>query len=91
MQNKSKTDSFEQKISNSIKNMYMEKAKKLDVNIAKLDALSPLKVMHRGYSVTQNKKGILKSISDTFCGDEITVKLADGTLECAVNNINKEN
>ncbi len=91
IRNKNKTDSYEQKIINTVTNAYMEKAKMLDLNIAKLDALSPLKVMHRGYAVAQGKKGILKTVEDTFSGDEITVNLTDGTLECAVNKINKEN
>ena len=91
MRNKNKADAFEQKISNCALNIFLEKSKKLDVNIAKLDALSPLKVMHRGYSVAQNKNGILKTTYDTFVGDEIKLKLSDGTLECAVNNISEEN
>lgn len=90
IRNKNKTDVYEQKIRNLAENLFSEKAKMLTVNVAKLDALSPFKVMTRGYSVAQGKDGILKSVNETKVGDEITVRLADGTLDCTVENINKE-
>lgn len=90
IRNKNKTDVLSRKITNLTENCFLEKAKQLTLNTAKLDALSPLKVMTRGYSVTQGKKGIIKSVTDTKKGDEIMVKLADGTIECTVENINKE-
>ncbi len=90
IRNKSITENYRQKIYNITENIFNEKSKNLTVNVAKLEALSPLKVMTRGYSVAQGKKGILKSISDTEKGEEITVKLFDGLLECTVDKI-KEN
>lgn len=90
IRNKNKTENYERKIISLAENSFSEKVKKLAVNVAKLDALSPLKVMTRGYSVAQGKCGILKSVTDAKEGDEITVKLADGTLDCTVENINKE-
>lgn len=71
-------------------NIFTQKSGALDVAAAKLDALSPLKVMNRGYSVAKNKSGILKSIDTTFIGDTINVKLNDGSIDCTVNQINKE-
>lgn len=91
IRSRNKTDVYSQKINNVAENMFSEKAKQLTVNVAKLDALSPLKVMTRGYSVALAKGNILKSADDVCKGDEITVKLADGTLDCTVENINKEN
>ncbi len=90
IRNKNKTDYYEQIIKNLSLNIFNDKSKGLAMNAAKLDALSPLKVMTRGYSVVQNKSGLLKSTTNANTGDEITVRLTDGTLECTVNKINKE-
>ena len=91
IKSRNKTDVYSQKINNTVQSMFSEKAKQLSINIAKLDALSPLKVMTRGYSVALAKEGILKSVDNVCKGDEITVKLADGSIDCMVENINKEN
>lgn len=52
---------------------------------AKLDAMSPLKVLTRGYSMVQTGEGeLLKSVKQVGCDDRITVSLADGQLEATV-------
>jgi exodeoxyribonuclease VII large subunit len=56
----------------------------------KLDALSPLGVIARGYSVTKNKDKIVKSVKDVKLDDEITVNLSDGMLSARVIGINEE-
>ena len=87
---RNKNDVLSHKIKNLTETSFSEKAKRLTLNVAKMDALSPLKVMTRGYSVAQGKDGILKSVDDTKKGDEISVKLIDGILDCTVKNIKKE-
>lgn len=53
---------------------------------ASLDALSPLKVLLRGYSVATNDKGsVISKIGDVKAGQEIFVRLSDGSLECTVD------
>jgi len=57
---------------------------------AKLDALSPLKVLTRGYAIPKNEAGrSIRSVSDTRVGEHITLTLTDGALRCAVEE--KEN
>ena len=52
---------------------------------AKLDAMSPLKVLTRGYSMTQTDGGeVVKSVSQIQKGDIIRVTLSDGTIQAAV-------
>lgn len=59
-------------------------------NISKLDSLSPLKVLKRGYSFLEDEKGnIIASVSKIEINDNIRLKLADGTLKCKVTD--KEN
>ena len=50
----------------------------------KLDALSPLKVMSRGYSIAKKEDRILRSASELNTGDRFTLKLSDGEKECEV-------
>lgn len=51
---------------------------------AALDAMSPLKVLARGYAIAQGPGGIIRSVSDAGQGDAISVELADGSLGCRV-------
>ncbi|EEM04144.1 Exodeoxyribonuclease 7 large subunit [Bacillus pseudomycoides] len=54
----------------------------------KLEALSPLKVMMRGYGlVYSEKKQVLKSVKDVDLGDVVSVQLQDGVLDCNVSGI----
>lgn len=54
---------------------------------AKLDALSPLSVLSRGYSIVQNKNKVIKSAKELNIGQNIMVKLSDGKAECEVKVI----
>lgn len=52
---------------------------------SKLDAMSPLKVLTRGYAMVQKQDGaLLKSIQQVQSGDLISVKLSDGSLSAVV-------
>ena len=52
---------------------------------AKLDALSPLKVLGRGYAVARNEKGqILRAAREAKPGETIEVLLGQGSLACTV-------
>ncbi len=58
---------------------------------AALDALSPLKVLSRGFSVATGRDGrILHSVKDTETGDRIELRLSDGRLGCLVEERKEE-
>ena len=58
---------------------------------AKLDAMSPLKVLTRGYAVAEKESGeILRSVKQTKTGEKITVSLSDGSFTASVLQV-KEN
>jgi len=61
----------------------------LNLHMQRLDGLSPLKVLQRGYGVPQNSKthAIIRSVKETKTGDGITVRLTDGQLDCSVLSI----
>ena len=59
---------------------------RFDKHLAQLDALSPLKVMQRGYSLVYREKDrkLVKSAANVQLGDIVHVHLADGKLDCQV-------
>ncbi len=53
-----------------------------------MDALSPLKIMNRGYSLAYQEDGtIIKNVDQAEKGDTIQVHLQDGRLECEVQDV----
>ena len=53
--------------------------------VSKLDAMSPLKVLTRGYALARTESGeVLKSVHQVNPGDGIVVNLSDGSLTAAV-------
>ena len=58
---------------------------------AKLDAMSPLKVLTRGYAMAQTQDGsVLRSVTQVNSGDLITISVSDGSLAATVTE-KKEN
>jgi exodeoxyribonuclease VII large subunit len=55
----------------------------------KLKDMSPLSVLGRGYSIARKlpEKWVLRSSSQVSKGDRVSVKLAEGELECLVEKI----
>ena len=60
----------------------------LSLLCGKLDMLSPLMVLSRGYSITRDmKEQIIKSVRELHEGDELEIILSDGTVRCTTNRI----
>jgi exodeoxyribonuclease VII large subunit len=57
---------------------------------AGLDAMSPLKVLSRGYSVVTDGRGVVRSVGRLTPGGEISVRLSDGSADCTVVRVTKE-
>ena len=52
--------------------------------VSKLDALSPLKTLTRGYSIVETENKIIKSVKELKTGDKIQIRLKDGKKEAQV-------
>lgn len=62
-----------------------ERQNRLAILCGKLDGLSPLKVLARGYSIATTEQGkTITSMNDVKRGDEITTKFADGSIRSRV-------
>lgn len=58
---------------------------------AKLDAMSPMKVLTRGYAMTQTDRGeVVRSVHQTTVGDSLRISLSDGEIHATVTDV-KEN
>ncbi len=76
----------------SAQNMQLSKKKQRFISMtAKLDAMSPLKVLTRGYAMTQKEdRSLIRSVHDVSRGESVTVSLSDGSFTATVQDI-KEN
>lgn len=58
---------------------------------ARLEDLSPLAILSRGYAVCYRDDGaVLRSAADVAPGDRVDVRLAEGTLGCMVESVGSE-
>lgn len=58
---------------------------------AALDAMSPLKVLTRGYAMAQTEAGaLLQSVDQVHPGDRVTLSLCDGTIQAGVQAVEKK-
>ncbi|MCQ6278036.1 exodeoxyribonuclease VII large subunit [Bacillus sp. EB600] len=72
----------------AMQQILINKQTKYDRMLATLQALSPLKIMERGYSLAYTQEHrLIKSIKQVKQKDEIQIQLADGSLLCKVDNI----
>lgn len=68
-----------------------QKKQRYIANVSKLDAMSPLKVLTRGYAMAQTNDGeVIKSVKQINTGDSIRVAISDGVLTAQVSEV-KEN
>lgn len=56
---------------------------------ARLDTLSPLAVLSRGYCTAYSGKNLIKSVDNIKPSDSVTVKFSDGSAECKVLDVKK--
>ena len=55
--------------------------------VSKLDAMSPLKVLTRGYSMAQTETGtVIRSVSQVELGERIRISFSDGSISATVMN-----
>ena len=55
---------------------------------SKLDAMSPLRVLSRGYAIASNEQGeTVKSVESLYAGERIKVNFSDGSADCTVESL----
>lgn len=82
---------LEQKQLSAMKKLIDAKDENLKIEMASLDALSPLSVLKRGYSMTQNEKNeIITSIRQIKTNENVQIRLSDGKLKAKVFETEKD-
>jgi exodeoxyribonuclease VII large subunit len=65
-----------------------DKRARLQRAAASLDALSPLAVLKRGYSLAETERGrLLRASTEVRAGDRLSLRLAEGRLLCRVEEV----
>lgn len=70
--------------------LYKSRTNQFEHLIDKLDMLSPLKTMNRGYSIVKKDAFIIKSVKDMKKGDRLSIQLQDGLATSTVDSIEEE-
>ncbi|SBS36235.1 Exodeoxyribonuclease 7 large subunit [Marinomonas aquimarina] len=52
--------------------------------VDKLNLVSPLNILSRGYAIASKDKQVIRSVSDVQSGDTLSVRVTDGQIECEV-------
>lgn len=71
-------DDYMKRLENAMKEIKTEKKNKYTELVTKLDSISPLKTLIRGYSLTEKDGKIIKRATQIDKGDIITIKFSDG-------------
>ena len=73
-----RVDMLVKKLQHNIITKYKDKKNEMITQITKIDSLSPLKTLTRGYCIAQSDGKIIKSVKDTKKDQEIELKFIDG-------------
>lgn len=79
-----KLDSIQRDLSAALEQKVKQGRVKLTGLSAGLHAMSPLKVLGRGYAVVRNESGVIDSVKQAEIGENVCVMLTDGVLSCQV-------
>lgn len=78
-------DSLIKSMDSSLKMKTMHLKRELSSAAAKLDALSPLQTLARGYSIPTTEDGtVIRSAKEMKVGTEFTLRMKDGSADCIV-------
>ena len=73
------------RLNQAIQQQLQQANNSLALQASRLDSVSPLNVLARGYSITKtDKQKVVKSVADVKIGDTLITELVDGTLHSQV-------
>ena len=79
-----KIDTYIKRLESCIQAKQKEEKTKYVELVSKLDALSPLKTLTRGYSLVEKDGEIIKSVNDVKSEDKIDIRFVDGVKEAKI-------
>lgn len=72
---------------NAVKSIYESKFNKAAILVSKLDALSPLKILSRGFSTVKSNNSVISSVNQLEIDGAVEIHLSDGTANAVITQI----
>ena len=83
--------SLSEELEDSVREYIDENKRTIKAYSDRLEALSPLKVLERGFSITETSDGrVISSVKDVRPGDNVTTVLKDGTIISKVEEVEEK-
>lgn len=83
-QRRGQVDNLTFRLGQGLQGRLSQEQKRLAVLSGTLDALSPLKVLSRGFAVVSKGQDVVKSATQASPGDQVRIRLEDGTLSAEI-------
>ena len=74
-----------ERLEHGLQRSLMSQRERIGRLAAAMDAMSPLKVLGRGYAIARHPDGrIVCKVADATQGDRLELKVSDGSINCRV-------
>ncbi len=80
-------DTLNFKINNTFKDIVTDCSTEFSMLVSKLDSLSPLKVLSRGYSITKKDDKIINNSKDLSVGDKVSLHFSNGSVNAHITEV----
>lgn len=80
-------DTLTSKINNNFKDIFTKYSSNFTILCSKLDSMSPLKVLARGFSIAKKDENIIVNSKDLSVGDSISIQFADGSAKAKITEV----
>ncbi len=81
---KNKVNQYHIQLNTNLKNLVQLKTHRFSMNVAKLDALSPLHVLQRGYTIIKKDQKAITTSKALNSGDRISITFKDGDIHAKI-------
>ena len=71
----------------NFKDIFTKNSSDFAMICSKLESLSPLKVLARGYSITKKDNNVIINSKDLSIGDSISIQFADGNAKAKITEV----
>ncbi|MDE5994828.1 MAG: exodeoxyribonuclease VII large subunit [Oscillospiraceae bacterium] len=78
---------LDKSLNTAVKRIYESKFNKAAILVSKLDALSPLKILSRGFSAVKLNNSVVSSVNHLEIGEAVEIHLSDGTADALITQI----
>lgn len=78
---------LQQRLSNAMRHLCENRHHQLNQLAGRLNALSPLAILDRGYAIVQKEGQLVTATHQVVCGDELDVRLTDGCLKVKTTKV----